>query len=118
VKFRNPEVFRYQAEFCKMLAHPIRLMIMTAVSQGELSVGEIARTVDAPLATVSQHLGALKSKHMVECRKEGKTVLYRSTDPRLLKACILIRTILLEGMRKRGEVAEAVDPKGFEVDKP
>jgi ArsR family transcriptional regulator len=115
MKIKNPEVFQYQAEFCKMLAHPIRLMIMTAVSQGELSVGEIAATVGAPLATVSQHLGALKSKHMVGFRKEGKTVYYKATDPRLLEACVLIRTILLEGMRKRGEIAESVDPLGFEA---
>ena len=117
MKLKNPEIFQFQAEFCKMLAHPVRLMIMTAVSQGELSVGEIAETVDAPLATVSQHLGALKSKHMVEFRKDGKTVYYKATDPRLLDACVLIRTILLEGMKRRGEIAEGVDPLGFDVSK-
>jgi hypothetical protein len=34
-------------------------------------------------------------------------------DPRLMEACSLIRTVLLDGMRTRGEVAEQMDPSGL-----
>ena len=71
-----------------------------------MSVGEIAECIGIPLASVSQHLGALRSKHVVKARKQGQMVFYQPTDPRLIEACRLIRTILLDGMKERGEIAQ------------
>ena len=116
MKVRNPELFQLHAEFCKNLANPKRLMIMALLSHGEMSVGELAEAIGIALPTVSQHLTLLKNKHMVVSRKDGHTVYYRGTDPRLMEACILIRTVLLDGMRKRGEIANMIDPSGIEFD--
>ena len=116
MKVRNPEIFTPHADFCKILANPTRLMIMAILSHGEMSVGELASTCDTALPAVSQHLKILKNHHMVESRKEGQSVFYQATDPRLMEACTLIRTVLLDGMRKRGEVANTIDPSGVEFD--
>ena len=114
MKIRNNEIFQLHADFCKMLANPKRLMILALLSKRELSVGELADSMDTAMATVSQHLAALRGKNIVEARKDGQTVYYRTTDPRLIEACIAIRTILLDGMKKRGEIAKEieVDPVG------
>lgn len=114
MKIRNPELFRLHADFCKMLANPKRLMILALLSKKEMSVGEIADSIDTALATVSQHLTALRNKHIVVARKEGQSVYYSVTDPRLMDACILIRSVLLDGMKRRGEIAREieVDPVG------
>lgn len=100
-----------------MLANPKRLMILALLSKSEMSVGEIAEAIDAALPTTSQHLRALWSKHMVRMRKEGQTVFYQVADPRLMEACIMIRTVLLDGMKRRGEIAQEieVDPVGVET---
>ncbi len=92
-------------------------MILALLSKKEMSVGEIADSMDTALATVSQHLTALRSKHIVEARKEGQTVYYHTTDPRLMEACILIRSVLLDAMKTRGEIAREieVDPVGVVV---
>jgi len=116
MKVRNPELFSLHADFCKILANPTRLMIMAILAHGKMSVGELAKTCDIALPAVSQHLKILKNHHMVESRKEGQSVFYQATDPRLLEACILIRTVLLDGMRKRGEIANMIDPAGVTVD--
>jgi len=116
MKVRNPEIFHLHADFCKILANPTRLMIMAILAHGEMSVGELASTCDIALPAVSQHLKILKNHHMVESRKEGHSVFYKATDPRLMEACILIRTVLLDGMRKRGEIANMIDPAGVAVD--
>ena len=116
MKVRNPEIFRLHAEFCKNLANPKRLMIMAILAHGEMSVGELAECIDTALPTASQHLTILKNKHMVASRKEGQTVYYRATDPRLMEACTLIRTVLLDGMKRRGEIANEVDPDGIMFD--
>ena len=99
-----------------MLAHPKRLMIMALVNQRPMSVGEIAAAIETPLATVSQHLRALRNKHMVEAHKEGQTVYYRTTDPRILEACTLIRQVLLDNLRKRGELARELEASGSMFD--
>jgi DNA-binding transcriptional ArsR family regulator len=113
MKVDNPELFQLHADFCRTLANAKRLMIMALLSDGERSVGDLAEAMDCALPTVSQHLTVLKSKHVVSARKEGQTVYYRVNDPRLMEACSLIRTVLLDGMRTRGEVAEQMDPSGL-----
>jgi len=110
------EIYTLHADFCKILANPTRLMIMAILSHGEMSVGELASTCDTALPAVSQHLKILKNHHMVESRKEGHSVFYQTTDSRLMEACTLIRTVLLDGMRKRGEVANTIDPSGVEFE--
>ena len=114
MKIRNAEVFQLHADFCRILSSPKRLMILSLLSKKEMSVGELAESMDTALATVSQHLMVLRSKQIVKTRKEGQTVYYKITDPRLIDACILIRVILLDGMKKRGEIAREieVDPMG------
>lgn len=92
-----------------MLGHPKRLKILALVNQGPMSVGEIAAAIDTPLPSVSQHLRALRNKHMVVARKAGQTVFYRTSDPRILEACTLMRQVLVDGLRARGEMARQVD---------
>jgi ArsR family transcriptional regulator len=116
MKIGNPELFQLHADLCHTLANPKRLMIMALLSQQEMSVGELAEAMDCALPTVSQHLTVLRSKHAVASHKEGQTVYYRVTDRRLMEACILIRTVLLDGMRERGEIADQIDPSGLVAD--
>ncbi len=105
VKIRNFEIFKLHADYCRVLANPKRLMILALLAKRELSVSEIAASIDTPLPTVSQHLSLLRSKNVVETRKDGQNVYYRPSDPRLMDACELIRTVLLDGMKRRGEIA-------------
>lgn len=116
MKIENPELFQLHSEYCRVLANDRRLMILALLKQGEMSVGEIAAGIGASLAATSQHLGILRNRRIVEARKEGQTVYYRPTDPRLMEACTLIRTILLDGMRKRGELAREMNPDGLTSD--
>jgi len=112
MKITNPEIFRLHADFCKILANPKRLMIIALLSKRELSVGEIAAASDVPLTTISQHLRVLRERNVVKTRKEGQTVYCQLTDPRLMDACVRIRTILLDNMRQRGTLAQEIDPEG------
>ena len=106
VEPQNRKLFELHAEYCRALANPNRLMILDCLREGvEHSVGDIAEMIEAPLSTVSQHLSALKAKSIVESRKEGQTVYYRIVDSRLTEACQTIRAVLLDTMKRRGEIA-------------
>ena len=67
------------------------------------------KMIGAPLSTVSQHLTILRDRHVVESRKEGQTVYYRPVDVRLMGACEIIRAVLIDGLKERGEFARKVD---------
>ncbi len=105
MKAPDLRIFQLHADVCRMLANPKRLMIIALLGERPMSVGEIAKAIDTPLPTVSQHLRALRNKHIVTSRKEAQTVIYSATDPRILQACTLIRATLLDGMKERGELA-------------
>jgi len=50
----------------------------------ELSVGEIAETIDSPISTVSRSLKKLKKVKVVSRRREAKTVFYSLEDNRFV----------------------------------
>ncbi len=76
----------------------------------------MAKTIGVPLANISQHLTMLKSRNIVNPRKDAQNVYYSLVDPRLIEACAMIRSILLDGMKSRGLVASDVDTKVMVVE--
>ena len=76
-----------------------------------MSVGDIAEVIAVPLSNVSQHLSLLKAQGLVHGRKEGQVVRYNLTDRRIIQACTLIRSVLLDRMKERGQVAQEIDPR-------
>jgi len=105
------DIFEMHADFCKTLSHAKRLMILALLSKGEMSVGEISEVIEVPLSNVSQHLSVLKSQNLVRTRKDGQTVHYSLADRRIIEACTLIRSVLLDLMKERGMVAQEIDPR-------
>jgi DNA-binding transcriptional ArsR family regulator len=73
-------VRHFKAEFFKTLAHPMRIRILDALREGELSVAELQERLGAEQSTVSQHLAALRSKELVNWQREGTSVKYTVAD--------------------------------------
>ena len=104
----SDEIFRLHADFCKVISEPKRLRIIELLAKREMSVGDISVALNTSSSNISQHLRVLRAKSVVETRKKGQTVLYRLVDKRLPKICVEIRTVLLDIMKKRGEIAHGV----------
>lgn len=68
------------ANLLKLLSHPVRLMIVCSLLEGEFSVGEIEAKVDVHQPHLSQHLTVLRSSGIVETRREAKQIFYRLTE--------------------------------------
>lgn len=109
MRITNQDIFRIHAEFCKTLANPKRLMILALLKERELSVGELVEGTGVRLATISQHLKALRLHNIVKTRKEGQRVYYSLSDPRLVEACAKIREVLLDQLKARGVIAQEVN---------
>ena len=71
------ELYEYRARILKALAHPSRLMMVDALSEGERCVCELQQIVGSDMSTVSKHLAVLKAAGLVSDRKQGLKVFYR-----------------------------------------
>jgi len=75
----------FKAEFFKALAHPLRISILDALRDGELTVNEISQRFDVEQANASQQLAVLRNRNIVIARKEGSNVYYSVSDKTIFK---------------------------------
>jgi ArsR family transcriptional regulator, virulence genes transcriptional regulator len=73
-----------QARFYQTLTCPRRLLILWALAERELSVGEIASEVGATMQNTSQHLSLMKKRGILDSRRDGQTIYYSVVDHKLL----------------------------------
>ena len=71
----------------RLLAEPMRLIILNTLGEEEMSVGQLASAIGAGQATVSKHLGMLLEAGVVARRKEGLSVFYRVADQTVFGLC-------------------------------
>ncbi len=66
----------------KAIAHPVRMAMLTLLSEdGTLSVTEIHEALKIEQAVASHHLGVLKSKGVLVCKRDGKNCHYSLKYP-------------------------------------
>ena len=82
------ELAKDQANICRIFGNARRVLILWALVDGEMSVGDIADAVDTSLQNTSQHLRLMKDKGILASRRAGNTVYYR-TNYDLMKGCRL-----------------------------
>ena len=91
---------RFKAGVFRAMAHPTRVGIVEQLRLGELSVGELCQRLDIEQANASQHLAVLRSKHLVETRKEGNQIFYRLRDPSMGEVLESLRRFYLAHMQE------------------
>lgn len=79
------QLSEFKAEFFKALAHPLRISILDALRDGELTVNEISKRFGVESANASQQLAVLRNKNIVVTRKEGANVYYFVSDKSIFK---------------------------------
>jgi DNA-binding transcriptional ArsR family regulator len=77
----------------KAMSHPIRLKILCAVAEDELSVQTIVDCVDTTQSNVSQHLARLRDKEIVASRRDANRIFYRVKDERTLRLVEMMRDV-------------------------
>ena len=93
---KDAERFEIQAEFCKAMAHPVRLQIIDLLKHRDVAVHELAEEIGVSQANLSQHLAVLRAKGVVRSDRRGADVVYSLANRKIVEACILIRAILTE----------------------
>lgn len=81
------------ARSLKAMSHPLRLKILCALGNRELSVQEIVEKVGTSQSNISQHLGILREKGILVTRKHANRVYYRVGDKRTLRLIGMMREV-------------------------
>ena len=77
----------------RALADPKRLCVLESLARGELSVSDLSTKVGCQVPNMSQHLAVLRGAGLVTTRRDGSTIFYRLSDPRVLEAYRLIQSL-------------------------
>lgn len=107
------QLSEFKADFFKALAHPLRISILDALRDGELTVNEISQRFDVEQANASQQLAVLRNRNIVITRKEGANVFYSVRDKSIFKLLDAAKEIFnhhLVGVRSMLEEIHAVAP--------
>ena len=103
-KQMEEKMFQMHAEVCKSMANPTRLKIMNLLREGEKGVEELLERLKLPKANLSQHLSVLRQRKIVSTRREGLNIYYKVANPEMIKACDILREVLLEQLQEGGQL--------------
>lgn len=92
----DKSLYEMQAEICKTLTNPKRIEILNTLKTEEKTVTELVLALGASKANVSQHLAVMRHKGILSTRREGVNIYYRVSNPKVIDACALMKSVLLE----------------------
>jgi len=75
------------AERFRVLGEPMRIRLLEAMRDGEMTVKQLQEATGASQQNVSQHLGVLLRAGIVGRRKQGNFSYYWITDPVVFALC-------------------------------
>jgi ArsR family transcriptional regulator len=97
-----------RADIMKALGHPVRVLIVEALTDGEKCVCELNRLADVDQSGFSRHLARLKRAGIVSDRRDGMKVFYRLETPCILKAFDCAVEVVRSHMRRGIQLQKAV----------
>ena len=100
------EISQLEADFCSALSDPTRLLLLYALSEGPRNVTELTNELNITQPTTSRHLKILRERGLVKTVRQGTTVTYHLTDPRLIQALDLLRTVMRDRFVHRAGLME------------
>ena len=100
----DKQLYKFHADICKTLSNPIRLEILNLLRDKELSVSSLIVKTKLSQANISQHLSIMKSKGIVDSRREGKQIYYSIINKKIVKAFDIMREVLSEKLKRENKI--------------
>ena len=89
---------QFKAGVFQALSHPTRIFIIETIGRREMTVGQLSESLGISQPNASQHLSVLRSKLIVQTRKDGNQIYYRLRDPFLIDVLKKMRQYFLTHM--------------------
>ena len=92
------KILEFQAQVCKIFSNAKRLEILGLLKTGEMTVGDLTKTLKATKANTSQHLKVMRLSGILKTRRGGTNIYYRIANEQLANACSLMQKALSQMM--------------------
>ena len=102
------EVSQLEANFCSALSDPTRILMLYALSEGPRNVTELTNELGISQPTASRHLKVLRERGLVQTTRQGTTVTYHLSDPRLIQALDLLRSVMRDRLTQRASLINEI----------
>lgn len=102
------EIHELHARICKAIADPKRLMIISELRDGPMSVSDLCRALDLTQTNASQHLAVLRERGIVTTERVGPSILYSLRSDKVLRAVDLLREFMAETMAQHTAAIDAL----------
>ena len=102
---REEQLYRLQADLCKVMADPTRLKLLSLLGERPRPVKELVEATGERQAKISQHLTTMRQRGIVRTQRVGAEVHYSLADPRMLEACRITREVLLQQLAQQASLA-------------
>lgn len=99
----------FKSELFKTMGHPTRLRILELLRTGEKTVGELQQVLDIDASSVSQQLAVMRTRHLVDARKQGTSVFYTVRDPLLYQIMDIARQMFQNHVTNMQTILEGQD---------
>ncbi len=98
------EIHELHARLCKAIADPKRLLIISELRDGPMSVGQLAEALQISQSNCSQHLAILRDRGILESTRMGAHVEYALRSDKVLAAIDLLREFMAEELDSQGRM--------------
>ncbi len=100
----SPEALNQVAARFKVLGEPLRLRLLQSLEAGQISVTELANTVNSTQPNVSKHLKILQDAGLIARKQNGNTVYYSIADDSVFELCDVVCNRLKERFAERSSI--------------
>ena len=107
LKLDRVTIYRFHAQFCKVLADANRLLIIAELADGEKSVNDLSNSLGLTQPNVSKHLALMRERGLVETRRDGPSIYYSISDPRIVEAIGLLVRVQADQFARMHSLTEA-----------
>jgi DNA-binding transcriptional ArsR family regulator len=105
----SDELYDLHARICKAIADPKRLLIITELRGGAMTVGDLSEALDISQSNTSQHLAVLRDRGVVVAQKDGLNVYYKLTSKKVVRAIDLLREFMVEQIGDQSRLGQAAN---------
>jgi ArsR family transcriptional regulator, arsenate/arsenite/antimonite-responsive transcriptional repressor len=98
ISFEEAEI---RSKIIKAMAHPVRLMIVDMLKEGEKTFSKINEVFESDKSTVSKHLLVLKESGILSSKKSGADMIYRLEVPCVIDFFGCVTAVIENNVKKQ-----------------
>lgn len=86
---------------CEGVGDPKRLKLLYLAAEQPRNVSELTEILEVSQPTVSHHLRILRERGLLTAERDGTSVYYSLSDPRILEAMEILRSVVADLLNER-----------------